>query len=87
MTPAQLAIARALKAASDGVEFRPHRGAYCPACGCKLKSYNTQPWRDGLRVRYHHCADPDCILSRLGKTVKSVEEQPRPAGRKKKPIG
>ena len=85
MTPAQLAIARALKAASDGVEFRAGRGAYCPVCGAKLKAYNTQPWREGVRVRYHHCAAPDCILARLGKTVKSVEDasasHPRRAGR------
>lgn len=39
MTPAQLAIARALKAASDGVEFHAGRGAYCPVCGAKLKEH------------------------------------------------
>ena len=75
MTPAQLAVAKSIRAAEAGVEYRPGRGAYCPACGAKLKVINTQQWRDSLRVRYHVCSDPGCVLFRLGKNVKSVEEK------------
>lgn len=74
MTPAQLAIARALKAAADGVEFRSGRGgAYCPVCGAKLRTVVTRPPADGYRIRYHKCLATDCVLSHLGKSVKSVE--------------
>ena len=79
MTPAQLAIARALKAASDGVEFRAGRGgAYCPVCGAKLRTVVTRPPADGYRIRYHKCIATDCVLSRLGKSVKSVETLTKP---------
>ena len=75
MTPAQLAVAKHLLAAESGVEYRPGRGAYCPACGAKLRAVNTQPWKDGFRVRYHRCSAPDCILARLGRNIKSIESK------------
>lgn len=75
MTPAQLVIAKHLLAAEAGVEYRPGRGAYCPACGAKLKAYTTKGWCEGFRVRYHRCAAPDCVLARLGKNIKSVQTE------------
>ena len=80
MTPAQMAVAKSIRAAEAGVEYRPGRGAYCPACGAKLRAYITKGWADGYRVRYHKCADPACVLSRLGKSVKSVEDKKEPIG-------
>ena len=74
MTPAQLAVAKSIRAAEAGVEYRPGRGAYCPARGAKLRAYITKSPDAGYRVRYHKCADPACVLSRLGKNVKSIEE-------------
>ena len=67
--------AKHLLAAAAGVEYRAGRGAYCPCCAAKLKAYNTQPWRDGLRIRYQRCTAPDCVLAQLGKSIKSVEEE------------
>lgn len=75
MTPAQLVVAKHLLAAEAGVEYRPGRGAYCPACGAKLRTVNTLPWTEGFRTRYHKCAAPDCILAKMGKNIKSVQTE------------
>lgn len=73
MTPAMMQVAAYIRAAEAGVEYRPGRGAYCPACGAKLRAYITRPWADGIRVRYHRCPDPACVLSRIRRNIKSVE--------------
>ena len=59
--------------AEGGVDFGC-RGALCPCCGQRAKVVTTRPWEDGYRVRYHRCENPQCVLHRLGTTIKSLQQ-------------
>ncbi len=60
--------------AETGVVFSQRHGAMCPACNQRAKIYSTKPWEGPVRIRYHRCSNPQCVLCRAGKTIKSVEE-------------
>ena len=60
--------------AECGVDFSPRHGARCPSCGQRAKIYSTKPWEGAVRVRYHRCNNEKCVLCRMGRTIKSVEE-------------
>lgn len=59
--------------AAAGVDYSPRHGAICPWCGGRAKIIKTLPWEDKLRVRYHRCNAPGCVLASLHTTIKSVE--------------
>ena len=54
----------------NGSGWSQQYGAECPACGAFTKaSYKRGPWRNGLKTRFHVCANPSCACR-----FKSVEE-------------
>jgi len=68
-------VATAIQTASKGVDFTAKHGAVCPWCGKeRIPIYCTRPWSGDVRIRYHHCSNPDCLLNRLGVGVKSLQE-------------
>ena len=75
MTASALAHLATLKAAAEaGVDFRPRTGALCPACSRPAKIVSTKPWDGDLRIRYHRCQNPACVLACLKQSIKSVQE-------------
>ena len=66
-------IAKAKDLAAGGVDFSPQNGAGCPWCRRPVKIVKTMPWQDNMRIRYHRCQSPGCVLSHLAVTIKSVE--------------
>lgn len=68
---AQLALM--IERASAGVDYRHRTGALCPCCGRPVKIYKTLRWEGNVRVRYHKCTNPKCLISAAGKGIKSVE--------------
>jgi len=77
-------VAQAREIAASGVDYSARLGALCPYCGKKTKIYRTCHWEDTTRIRYHKCLTPECLISVLGISVKSVEEdqvvQQQPVG-------
>lgn len=72
------AIAAAIAKAQAGVDYSPRTGATCPCCGAeKLGVETTRPWDDAMRVRFHVCSNPRCLICTLGQRVKSVEVEMR----------
>lgn len=73
------AIALAIKAAQAGVDYSPRTGATCPCCGAtNLRVRNTLPWSGAMRVRFHLCTNPACLLASLKQGIKSVEMDTTP---------
>jgi len=73
------AIAAAIAKAQAGVDYSPRTGATCPCCGAeKLAVVTTRPWDGSLRVRFHQCANPRCLLASLKQGIKSVEMDTTP---------
>jgi len=73
-------IALAIKQAQAGVDYSPRTGATCPCCGAqKLRVETSRPWAGRMKVRFHVCANPRCLLCQLGQRIKSVEEDTIPA--------
>ena len=71
---ATAAIAAAIAKAQAGVDYSPRTGATCPCCGAKkLGVRNTLPWSGTMRVRFHLCSNPQCLLAQLKQGIKSVE--------------
>jgi hypothetical protein len=69
------AVALALEAAACGVDYLPRDGATCPWCGkTRIPVYSTKPWSGDVRVRYHHCNNPGCLLYQLHTGIKSLQE-------------
>lgn len=66
-----LLIMDAIQKARDGVGFDARDGAMCPFCGQKTKITHTLPWMDNYRMRYHRCDNLDCVLCRIGESIKS----------------
>lgn len=76
MKAAVIEVARVVTNARSGVEYRAKVGAVCPCCGReRIKAYKTMPWSGSIRIRYHKCDNPDCVLCALGETVKSLQEE------------
>lgn len=74
MTPAQRAVVAAIAKAREGVEYSPKNGAVCPVCGAtKLPVQRTMSWSGNVRIRYHRCVNPACVLCELGEGVKSLQ--------------
>jgi hypothetical protein len=69
-----LLVVELLDAARSGVTYTAKLKASCPACGQQLHTVSTKPWSGCVRIRYHKCINPDCLLSMLGQSVKSIEE-------------
>jgi len=59
--------------AESGVDYRPRAGALCPSCGKSMKIVATRPWEEYLRIRYHRCRTPGCILAVIKQSIKSVQ--------------
>ncbi len=74
MQAAVKVLTLAIEAARAGVDYTPKNGAVCPFCGKhRIPTYKTMPWAGDLRVRYHHCNNPECPLCELNGSVKSVQ--------------
>lgn len=74
MPPPITAHLAMLKAkAESGVDYRPRTGALCPACGKPAKIVSTKPWEGDLRIRYHRCQNPSCLLASIKQSIKSVQ--------------
>ena len=67
-------ILAALAKAEDGTVFQTGKGAPCPVCGMRSKVVGTPKWEGRLKIRYHRCANPDCLLCVLNKNFKSIQE-------------
>ncbi|MCK9324566.1 MAG: hypothetical protein M0P69_03630 [Bacteroidales bacterium] len=68
-------VAAAIEMAGQGVDYTPKSGAVCPWCGKdRIPVYCTKPWSGDVRIRYHHCNNPECILYRLNTGIKSLQE-------------
>jgi len=62
--------------ARTGVIYDSKTGAACPCCGApRLKAYKVMPLDGGLRVRYHKCSNPECLLCAIGEGIKSLQEE------------
>lgn len=76
MTAAAKRFVLVVEMARTGVIYERRRGAACPCCGAdRLRTYKTMPWEDGVRIRYHRCANPDCVLGAMGEGIKSLQEE------------
>ncbi len=76
MTAAAKRFVLVVESARAGVIFDVLDGAVCPCCGTtRLKAYKVMPWADGVRVRYHKCGNPECILCAIGEGIKSLQEE------------
>lgn len=67
------AAAAAWRKAETGAIYTPRHGAPCPVCGQRMQVTRTFPWAGIIRLRYHACTNPDCLLAVLKKKVKSTE--------------
>lgn len=73
MTAVQVLIL-AMEAAKAGVDYTAKDGAVCPFCGKRrIPTYKSMPWDGAVRVRYHHCNNPECPMGEMGGSVKSVQ--------------
>jgi len=64
--------ARAL--ADAGIDYSVRYGAVCPVCGkVQLPTVTTRPWKENTRTRFHKCNNQDCILCRMGISIKSLQ--------------
>lgn len=73
------AIAAAIILAQAGVDYSPKTGATCPCCKAeKLRVRNTQAWEGTMRIRFHLCTTPSCMLCVLKQGIKSVEMDREP---------
>ena len=57
-----------------GVDYSPRHGAACPCCGKRTLIYKSIPWDGDTKLRYHRCQNKSCILSRVNKSIKSVQQ-------------
>ncbi|GAB6175956.1 hypothetical protein JCM16814_08470 [Desulfobaculum senezii] len=67
------AIVIAMSKARSGVDYSRKGGAACPLCGKRVRVYSSPAWSGGIKVRYHHCENPSCLLSQIRTTIKSIE--------------
>lgn len=58
--------------AKAGVEYGT-QGAPCPCCGKRARVHTTKKAEAGIRIRYHKCKNPDCLLQQIGVDIKSVQ--------------
>ena len=60
--------------AEEGVDYDVKNGAVCPYCGQRARVHKTIPWYGELKLRYHRCANPDCIFAQIDKCIKSWQK-------------
>lgn len=76
MNAAMMELVRAVDRARGGVTYAPKDGAVCPGCGAtRLRAYKTMPWSGSVRIRYHKCGNPECVLCAIGEGIKSLQEE------------
>lgn len=67
-------IAQARAKCEYGVEYKPRQGAICPVCqAVRMSIFSSRRWKDGIKVRYHKCNNPDCVACAIGLSIKSIE--------------
>ena len=59
--------------AEAGIDYSRRWGGRCPCCGVTAKIVRTRPWEGEVRIRYHRCHNPGCLLASSKTTIKSVE--------------
>ena len=62
-----VAIAMALALAEDGVRWIKGKGAFCPACGEKMRVKSTRK-----ELRYCCCESTTCVLGMLKIGIKAL---------------
>jgi hypothetical protein len=67
-------IAVAISKARNGIVYDTKDGAFCPACGERVKVLVTKPWLGSSRLRYHKCDNPKCVMCVLDETIRSWQE-------------
>ncbi|MEG6505876.1 transcriptional regulator [Nitratidesulfovibrio sp. 1201_IL3209] len=71
----QEVVTVAMARAQDAVDYIPRTGATCPVCGAqRLRVVCTKPWIGNVRVRFHRCTNPACVMGKLGLSIKSVQD-------------
>lgn len=76
MTAAAKRFVLLVESARAGVVFDAREGAVCPSCGAtRLRAYRVMPWEGGIRIRYHKCGNPECVLGAIGEGIKSLQEE------------
>lgn len=73
MTTITTQLAHYIDQAAAGVDYSPRYGARCPCCGRRAVIYKSMPWEEDVRVRYHRCTNPRCLLAAARATLKSVQ--------------
>lgn len=66
-----LAVADAIKKARDGVDYDVRDGAACPYCGHRTKVHRALRFDGDLRLRYHRCNNPECVLAVVEENIRS----------------
>lgn len=76
MSTAVAKILAAKAKADESVDFTPMDGAVCPECGTKkMPVVTSRKWKNGTRIRYHHCPNKQkCLLAIMDTSIKSVQE-------------
>lgn len=75
MNAATRDIALVITTARAGVTYSARHGAVCPCCGAeRLPVSRTMPWSGSVRIRYHRCQNPNCLLCAIGEGIKSLQE-------------
>ena len=71
-----LLIDEARTKAESGIEYSIRYGAVCPLCGKKrIKTVPSRPWCNGIKIRYHKCDNHNCLICRIGFSIKSYQEE------------
>jgi len=62
------------EAAKSGVDYSAHYSATCPACNTpRAPVVGLLPREGNFKIRYHKCRNPECPITVLGTTIKSVQ--------------
>ena len=60
--------------ADAGVDYSVKYGGVCPVCATDhLPVITSRAWKGNVKIRFHKCNNADCILSRMGVSIKSVQ--------------
>ena len=76
MTDAEvLAVIDEVRAKADaGVDYSARWGAVCPVCGkARMQTVTSRPWKNGIKIRYHKCNNLECLVCRIGLSLKSYQ--------------
>ena len=60
--------------ASEGIDYSVKYGGVCPICGKDhMPVVTSRPWNENIKFRFHKCNNNECILCRMGVSIKSVQ--------------